>query len=70
MLKFWKVCKHFYINSDKTVYDVMPYHFLGHLRCCLKYHGIRGLKWCYLSKKRAERKATELNMRGVTWYGI
>lgn len=60
-MKLWKVNKHFYINKDKPVYDIMPYHFFGHLKCCFKYHGIRGLKWCYFSKKRAERKAAELN---------
>jgi hypothetical protein len=57
----WKVTKHFYINKDKPVYDVMPHHFLGYLRCCLKWYGIKGLKRCYIFKKHAERKAEELN---------
>jgi hypothetical protein len=60
-LVFYKVDKHFYVNSDKPFYDVLPYHFWGHLKCCYKYYGIKGLKWCYLSKKWAERKAKKLN---------
>ena len=61
MLKFWKVDKHFYITSDKPYYDVAPCHFWGHLKCCWKWYGIKGLKWCYLSKKQAECKAKRLN---------
>ena len=61
MLKFYKVDKHFYITSDKPFYDVTPYHFLGHLKCCWKWYGIKGLKWCYLFKWQADRKAKKLN---------
>lgn len=60
-MKLWRVNKHFYINRTKPFYDIAPYHFWGHLKCCCKWYGIRGLKWCYLSKKRAERKAKKLN---------
>jgi hypothetical protein len=57
----WKVCKHFYITMDKPVYDIMPLRLFSYLRTCCKYYGIKGLKWCYLSKKQAERKARKLN---------
>lgn len=60
-MTLWKVCKHFYINSNVPTYDVEPYNLKGHLKCCLKYYGIKGLKGCYLSRKRAERKAAALN---------
>lgn len=33
-MALWKVCKHFYINSDKPTYDVLPYNLKGHLLCC------------------------------------
>lgn len=59
-MTLWKVCRHFYINSDKPTYEVLPYNLKGHLKCCWKWYGIKGLKWCYLSKKQAERKANEL----------
>ena len=61
MLKFYKVDKYYYGNNDKPYYDVMPYHFWGHLKCCRKYYGIKGLKWCYLFRWQAERKARKLN---------
>lgn len=61
-MTLWKVCKHFYINSDRPVYDVAPYNLIGHLKCCWKWYGWNGLKWCYLSKRRAERKAAELTV--------
>ena len=60
-MTLWKVCKHFYINSDRPIYDVMPYHFWGHLKCCWKWYGWSGLKKCYLIKKRAELEAARLN---------
>ena len=60
-MKFWKVCKHFYINQDKPTYDVLPYKFLWYLRCCWKWYGFKGLKWCYLFKWQANRKAKKLN---------
>ena len=59
-MTLWKVVKHFYINSKEPTYEVEPYHFWGHLKCCWKWYGIHGLKCCYLSKRRAESKAKEL----------
>lgn len=61
MLKLYRVDKHFYITSDKPYYDVAPYHLWGHLKCCWKYYGWNGLKWCYLFKWQADRKAKKLN---------
>ena len=60
-MTLWKVCKHFYINSDRPTYDVLPYNLNGHLKCCWKWYGIKGLKWCYLFKKQADKKAKKLN---------
>ena len=60
-MTLWRVRKHYCINSDRPIYDVMPYNLKGHLFCCWKWYGIGGLKWCYLSKKLAEHKAAELN---------
>lgn len=61
-MKLWKVDK-YYHNSNVPVYGVMPYDLQGHLKCCWKWYGIKGLKWCYLFKKQAERKAKKLNKR-------
>lgn len=33
----------------------------GHLICCWKWYGIKGLKWTYLFEKQAKRKADKLN---------
>ena len=60
-MKFWVVSKHYYINSDKPVYEVLPYNFWGHLKCCWKWYGIKGLKWCYLFRWQAECKANKLS---------
>ena len=60
-MTLWKVTRHFYINSDTPVYDVMPYNLVGHLKCCWKYYGWSGLKWCYLLKWQADKKAEKLN---------
>lgn len=49
-----------YFNNTPT-YEVMPYNLKGHLKCCWKWYGIKGLKWCYLFKKQAEYKARKLN---------
>lgn len=59
-MTLWKVDKH-YDRNDNIRYDVMPYSLRGHLKCCLKWYGFKGLKWCYLFKKQAERKAEKLN---------
>lgn len=59
-MTLWKVHK-YYDRNDNTYYDVMPYDLRGHLKCCLKWYGFKGLKWCYLFKKQAERKARKLN---------
>jgi hypothetical protein len=63
-MTLWKVDKYYHNNNDDVpVYEVSPYHLRGHLQCCLKWYGIKGLKWCYLFKKQAERKAKKLNKR-------
>lgn len=62
-LTFWKVDKYYHGNNDTPVFEVSPYNFKGHLYCCWKYYGIKGLKWCYLSKKLAECKAKKLNKK-------
>lgn len=59
-MTLWKLYK-YYDRNDNIYYDVMPYNSLGHLKCCLKWYGFKGLKWCYLFKKQAERKAMKLN---------
>ena len=58
-MTLWKVDK--YYHNNIPVYKVMPYNLRGHLRCCLKWYGIKGLTWCYLLKKQAEHKAKKLN---------
>lgn len=60
----WKVNKYYY-NSDTPTYEVAPYNFIGHLRCCWKWYGFNGLKWCYLSKRKAEQVATKLNKQYI-----
>lgn len=59
-MTIWKVCK-LYHNCNTPVYEVLPHDFRGHLECCLKWYGFKGLRWCYLSKKQAEKKAKKLN---------
>ena len=46
-MTLWKVVKHYY-NSNTPTYEIMPYNLKGHLKCCWKFYGIKGLKWCYL----------------------
>lgn len=60
-MTLWKVDKYYFNNSDTPTYEVMPYSLRGHLSCCWKWYGFKGLKWCYLFKKQAERKASKLN---------
>lgn len=63
-MTLWKVEKYYHNkNNNVPVYEVAPYNLKGHLKCCWKYYGLSGLKWCYLSKKRAERKAAALNKK-------
>lgn len=59
-MTLWKVDR-YYHNSNIPTYEVAPYNFKGHLKCCWEWFGIKGLKWCYLSKKQAEHKAEKLN---------
>lgn len=59
-MTLWKVDKHYH-NSNTPTYEVTPYNLKGHLKCCWKWYGIKGLKWCYLFKKQAEHKAEKLN---------
>lgn len=59
-MTLWKVNKYYFNNSTPT-YEVMPYNLKGHLKCCWKWYGFKGLKWCYLFKKQAEYKARKLN---------
>ena len=66
-MTLWKVDK-YYDRNDKIYYDVMPYNLRGHLKCCLKWYGLKGLKWCYLFKKQAEHKAMKLNEHIKVWF--
>ena len=59
-MTLWKVHK-YYDENDDVYYDTMPYDFQGHLKCCWKWYGFKGLKWCYLFQGQAERKARKLN---------
>lgn len=59
-MTLWKV-KKCYVNNDEILHIVMPYSLFGHLGCCFKWYGLKGLKWCYLFKKQAIRKANKLN---------
>ena len=61
-MTLWKVNR-YYRNDDKPVFEAMPYNLRGHLICCCKWYGFKGLKWCYLFKKQAENKAKRLNER-------
>lgn len=58
-MTLWKVVACY--PDDKPTFVVLPYDFFGHLKCCWKWYGIKGLKWCYLSCKQAEKKADRLN---------
>lgn len=61
-MTLWKVCKHYH-NSNVPVYEVLPFNLKGHLSCVFKWYGLKGLRWCYLSKKQAEKKAKKLNKK-------
>lgn len=58
-MTLWKVHKH-YGKNDTVYYDISPYNLIGHLKCCIKWYGWNGLKWAYLFKKQAEKKARKL----------
>lgn len=62
MLTLYKVTK-IYTSSDTIDYVVLPYNFLGHLKCCIKWYGLRGLKNTYLNKKHADRVAAKLKKK-------
>jgi hypothetical protein len=64
-MTLWKVVKCYRSGSDVPVYEVLPYNLYGHLKCCYLWYGFKGLKWCYLSKKHAERMAKKLNEGAV-----
>lgn len=59
-MTLWKVDKYYY-DSDTPVFEATPYNLRGHLKSCWKWYGLKGLKWCYLSKRKAENKARKLN---------
>lgn len=59
-MTLWKVEKCF-TKEDEIKYSVHPYDLKGYLKACIEWHGIKGLKWCYLFEKQAERKARKLN---------
>lgn len=61
-MTLWKVNK-YYNKQDKIYYEVSPYNFIGHLKCCFKWYGWKGLRWCYLFKWQAELKAKNLTKR-------
>lgn len=59
-MMIWKVCKHYH-NSNVPIYEVLPFDSSGYLTSCFKWYGFKALRWCYLFKKQAERKADKLN---------
>lgn len=60
-MTLWRVFR-CYLSDDTIKYVVVPHDLIGHLKCCCKWSGFKkGLKWCYLFKKQAERKARKLN---------
>ena len=61
-MTLWKVTL-FYDKDDNVHYEVTPYNFWGHLKCCYKWYGWVGLKRTYLSKRRAEKVAAKLNRK-------
>ena len=59
-MTLWGVCKR-YGQNDEIEFYVMPYNFIGHLRCCIKWFGIKGMKNMYLTKKQANKVAEKKN---------
>ena len=60
-MTLWTVDKYYLGDSDEPVYNITPRDLKGYLYCCLKWYGINGLRWCYLSRKQAANKANKLN---------
>ena len=61
MLRLWKVCKRYGANDEIEFY-VMPYSFCGHLKCCIKWYGIKYMfKNMYLTEKKANKVAEKKN---------
>ena len=59
-MTLWGVCKR-YGQNDEIEFYVMPYSFLGHLKCCIKWFGIKGMKNMYLTEKKANKVAEKKN---------
>jgi hypothetical protein len=59
-MTLWRVVA-VYDPDDNIYYDVVPYNFWGHIKCCIKWYGFKGLKRTYLSEKKAEKVAAKLN---------
>ncbi|MBQ3543478.1 MAG: hypothetical protein IJA34_00575 [Lachnospiraceae bacterium] len=63
-MTLWKIDKYYFNDyNDIPTYVVMPHSLKGHLKCCYRWYGFRGLKWCYLFEWQAERKARKLNQK-------
>ena len=61
MLTLWKVSKR-YISNGEVEFDVMPHNFFGHLKCCIKWYGIKYIfKDMYLTEKKANKIAAKKN---------
>lgn len=65
-MTLWKVNK-YYTSDDTIKYAATSYDLKGHLKCCWKWYGFKGLKWCYLFKYQAKRKARKLNEVENKW---
>ena len=63
-MTLWKVHK-YYDKNDNIHYDIMSYNLKGHLKCCCRWYGLKGLKWCYLFEKQAKNKARKLNAKTI-----
>lgn len=63
-MTIWRVFR-CYLSDDTIKYVVVPHDLIGHLKCCCKWLGFKGLKGFYLFKKQAERKASELNKQYI-----
>ena len=61
-MTLWKVHEN-YDNNNNIYYDVMPHDLINYLKCYFYWFGFKGLQWCYLFKKQAEKKAKNLNKK-------
>lgn len=59
-MSIWLVRK-FYDKNDNPYYEAHPHSFWGHIKCCVKWYGWKGLKRCYLSEKKATKVAEKLS---------